>query len=182
MRAGTHPPYPILACPARETAGWQTFPSRETRAAVVRQHAGEPGAVGHRGASSGQGPVRRAIAPSRLVGQRQPKGATMKQSNGTPRVTSEPRRTPPTPAGRSRRNGVEPTSKNGQHELDTDRIDERKLLEVLTALRKGNFAPCLPVKWTGIAGKVADTVNEVMETNQRMAREVERLTRVVGKE
>src|SRR5689334_23706968 len=30
--------------------------------------------------------------------------------------------------------------------------------------------------------KVADTVNEVMETNQRMAREIERLARLVGKE
>src|SRR5262245_33816570 len=105
----------------------------------------------------------------------------MKQSNGTPRTTTEPRKAPPPPAGRTRRNGHKAGSTNG-YELDTDRIDERKLLEVLTGLRKGNFAPRLPVKWTGVAGKVADTLNEVMETNQRMAREVERVARVVGKE
>jgi len=100
----------------------------------------------------------------------------MKHSNGTPHTTAEPRKAPP-PLGRPPKRAAS----NGA-DLETDRIDERKLLEVLTALRKGNFAPRLPVKWTGAAGKIADTVNDVMETNQRMAREVERLARVVGKE
>src|SRR5947199_240575 len=71
---------------------------------------------------------------------------------------------------------------NGRTEPPTDRLDERKLLEVLTALRNGNFSPRLPLKWTGIAGKVADTVNDVMDINQRMARELGRLATVVGKE
>src|SRR5262245_58066905 len=96
----------------------------------------------------------------------------------TPTPTPPPKAPPRPKASRARANG------NGaaQYDLPTDRVDERKLLEVLTALRKGNFAPRLPVKWTGIAGKVADTVNEVMETNLRMAKEIERLARVVGKE
>src|SRR5439155_466069 len=68
---------------------------------------------------------------------------------------------------------------NGRTEPPTDRLDERKLLEVLTALRNGNFSPRLPLKWTGIAGKVADTVNDVMDINQRMARELGRLATVV---
>src|SRR5256884_8894196 len=71
---------------------------------------------------------------------------------------------------------------NGRTERPTDRLDERKLLEVLTALRHGNFSPRLPLKWTGIAGKVADTVNDVMDINQRMARELGRPAAVVGKE
>src|SRR5262245_36998890 len=71
---------------------------------------------------------------------------------------------------------------NGAAMVEADHVDERKLLEVLTALRKGNFTPRLPAKWTGMAGKVADTVNEVMELNQRMAKELERLARLVGKE
>src|SRR5262245_65530982 len=94
------------------------------------------------------------------------------RNNGTTHVD------PPLPR-RVARPRVQP---NGLDQLPTDRVDERKLLEVLTGLRKGNFAPRLPVKWTGVAGKVADTLNEVMETNQRMAREVERVARVVGKE
>src|SRR5438876_4181759 len=64
----------------------------------------------------------------------------------------------------------------------TERIDERRLLEVLTALRKGEFSSRLPVKWTGMAGRIADTVNEIVDTNQRAARELDRLARVVGKE
>jgi HAMP domain-containing protein/signal transduction histidine kinase/CheY-like chemotaxis protein len=68
------------------------------------------------------------------------------------------------------------------HALGSDRVDERKLLAVLTSLRKGNFKPRLPVTWTGTAGRVADALNDVMEINQRMAKELERLARVVGKE
>src|SRR5262249_53371007 len=103
---------------------------------------------------------------------------TMRQNGAHPPSTTTTPKPPPRPkAARARTNG----SGTGQYDLPTDRVDERKLLEVLTALRKGNFAPRLPVKWTGIAGKVADTVNEVMETNLRMAKEIERLARVVGK-
>src|SRR5262249_34912063 len=50
------------------------------------------------------------------------------------------------------------------------------------ALKKGQSSVRLPVEWTGLAGKVADTFNEVVELNERMARELERLSRVVGKE
>src|SRR5262245_8594054 len=61
-------------------------------------------------------------------------------------------------------------------------IDTTALLTALTALKKGNYDVRLPVEWTGVAGKVADTFNEVVELNERMARELERLSRVVGKE
>src|SRR6266404_5599173 len=61
-------------------------------------------------------------------------------------------------------------------------IDTTVLLTALTALKKGNYSVRLPVEWTGAAGKVADTFNEVVELNERMARELERLSRVVGKE
>src|SRR2546422_674373 len=75
-----------------------------------------------------------------------------------------------------------PARGKGQGQQPNDHVDEGKLLEVLTALRRGNFAPRLPVKWTGVGGKVADTVNEIMESNQRLVRELERLARLVGKE
>ncbi len=75
-----------------------------------------------------------------------------------------------------------PARGKGYGQQPNDQVDEGKLLEVLTALRRGNFAPRLPVKWTGVGGKVADTVNEIMESNQRLVRELERLARLVGKE
>jgi HAMP domain-containing protein/signal transduction histidine kinase/DNA-binding response OmpR family regulator len=61
-------------------------------------------------------------------------------------------------------------------------LDTTALLTALTALKKGDFSVRLPMTWMGLAGKVADTFNEVVELNQRMARELDRLSRVVGKE
>src|SRR5437867_3057439 len=86
------------------------------------------------------------------------------------------------PSHRSRGILLPPAPAKRQKQQPTDRVDETRLLEVLTALRHGNFAPRLPLKWTGVGGKVADTVNEIMEANQRLARELERLARLVGKE
>src|SRR5437016_2149921 len=67
-------------------------------------------------------------------------------------------------------------------EGNLDRLDEKTLLSVLTAFKKGNFAVRLPLEWTGIAGRIADTFNDVIELNEKMARELERLSKVVGKE
>ena len=52
----------------------------------------------------------------------------------------------------------------------------------LMALKKGRRGARLPLDWTGVAGKVADAFNDVVELNERMAGELERLSRVVGKE
>src|SRR6188768_2273876 len=56
------------------------------------------------------------------------------------------------------------------------------LLSALTSLKRGKEGVRLPVEWGGIAGKVADAFNEVVEQNERMASELARLSRVVGKE
>ena len=50
------------------------------------------------------------------------------------------------------------------------------------AFKRGDFSARLPEDWIGVPGKIADTFNTVIETNQRMARELERIGRVVGKE
>src|SRR3954451_3618625 len=67
-------------------------------------------------------------------------------------------------------------------EVEAPTIDTTVLLGALTALRKGDFSARLPAEWTGVAGKVADAFNDVLELNERMARELERLSHVVGKE
>ena len=67
-------------------------------------------------------------------------------------------------------------------EPPTAELDTSVLLHALTALRRGDFSVRLPGDWTGVAGKVADTFNDVIDLNERMARELERLGRVVGKE
>ena len=68
-----------------------------------------------------------------------------------------------------------------QESMSTE-LDGRDMLAALTALKRGDFSVRLPSEWTGVAGKVADTFNEVVELNERMAHELDRLSRVVGKE
>src|SRR5213083_1633333 len=61
-------------------------------------------------------------------------------------------------------------------------LDTRQLLSALMAFKRGDFSARLPEDWTGVAGKIADTFNAVIDTNERMTRELERIGRVVGKE
>ena len=61
-------------------------------------------------------------------------------------------------------------------------FDSGQLLSALMAFKRGDFSARLPEDWTGVPGKIADTFNAVIETNERMARELERIGRVVGKE
>ena len=56
------------------------------------------------------------------------------------------------------------------------------LLHALLALKKGDFTARLPLDLEGMDGKIADAFNNVVELNQRMAEELERMSRVVGKE
>src|SRR5258708_1087585 len=65
---------------------------------------------------------------------------------------------------------------------NSEQPDHTQLLAVLTALRKGDFTVRLPVDWVGVQGKIGDGINEVIEKNQKMAMELERMSRVVGKE
>src|SRR5436190_24087612 len=61
-------------------------------------------------------------------------------------------------------------------------LDTRLLLTALVALKKGDFSVRLPLDWSGVGGKIADVFNEVVERNERMAHELERISHVVGKE
>ena len=61
-------------------------------------------------------------------------------------------------------------------------FDTGQLLSALMAFKRGDFSARLPEYWTGVPGKIADTFNAVIETNQRMSRELERIAHVVGKE
>ena len=61
-------------------------------------------------------------------------------------------------------------------------IDPRVMLSVINAVKRGDFSVRLPAKWTGNAGKVASALNDVIESNQRLERELRKLGRHVGKE
>ena len=56
------------------------------------------------------------------------------------------------------------------------------LLAALSALKQGESKVRLPLEWTGLTGKVAQAFNDVVELNERMAEELVRLSRTVGKQ
>src|SRR5438045_1078403 len=66
--------------------------------------------------------------------------------------------------------------------LNGNGVDSRQLLTALVAFKRGDFSARLPDDWTGVAGKIADTFNDVIRINQRMTQELARIGRVVGKE
>jgi HAMP domain-containing protein/CheY-like chemotaxis protein/signal transduction histidine kinase len=65
---------------------------------------------------------------------------------------------------------------------DKNTLDTKLLLKTLMAFKKGDFSARLPTEWTGEAGKIADTLNEIIELNEKTAKELERVSRVVGRE
>src|ERR1700752_4679316 len=67
-------------------------------------------------------------------------------------------------------------------EVTTETIDARLLLKVLSDFRRGDFTSRLPSEQTGLTGKIYDAMNEVIDLNERMVREFERVSNFVGKE
>ena len=65
---------------------------------------------------------------------------------------------------------------------DTNNIYAKQLLRTLAAVKKGDFSVRMPIDHTGMAGKIADTLNHIIELNERMAAELDRIGTVVGKE
>jgi HAMP domain-containing protein/signal transduction histidine kinase/DNA-binding response OmpR family regulator len=63
-----------------------------------------------------------------------------------------------------------------------DTLDTSALLKTLIAFKEGDFSVRLPVDRTGVAGKIADTLNDIFRLNERMASELERISGAVGKE
>ena len=56
------------------------------------------------------------------------------------------------------------------------------LLNALQAMRVGDFSVRMPGNEVGLLGKIADTFNEIVASNQRMAQQLERVGHVVGRE
>jgi HAMP domain-containing protein/CheY-like chemotaxis protein/signal transduction histidine kinase len=71
---------------------------------------------------------------------------------------------------------------NGSAGAEDSQVDLRKLLRALQAVRDGDFSVRLPGDQTGLAGKVADTFNEIVVANQQLALELEHAGQTVGKE
>ena len=58
----------------------------------------------------------------------------------------------------------------------------RQLLDALQAVRAGNFAVRLPSDWPDLMGRVADSFNDIVACNQRMAQQLEIVGQTVGRD
>src|ERR671912_2267535 len=61
-------------------------------------------------------------------------------------------------------------------------LDPRLLLKAMRAFRKGDFTARLPTDLTGIDGEIAEAFNDIADLNRGLARELDRVAKVVGKE
>src|ERR1700732_2092141 len=69
---------------------------------------------------------------------------------------------------------------NGNGTGHADDLDD--LLGALQIMRTGDFSVRLPGNRIGVVGKIADTLNEIVAANQRMAQQLERVGQLVGRE
>src|SRR5687768_14964815 len=62
-----------------------------------------------------------------------------------------------------------------------DHGQDKAILQILQAVKKGDFSVRLPAEWTGMAGKIADEINGLIELNAMFAEEFKRVSHAVGK-
>ena len=63
-----------------------------------------------------------------------------------------------------------------------DELDGAVLLSVLSDVEHGDFSVRMPLGWTGVAGKIADRLNNIIAANETLGTELVKVSRVVGKE
>ena len=64
----------------------------------------------------------------------------------------------------------------------TDELDHQQLLRVLMAVKRGDFSARMPDDLAGTGGKIADTLNDIISRQERLAKELYRISLAVGKE
>src|SRR5246500_389458 len=102
-------------------------------------------------------------------------GETMKRAGTTEIAPTGPE----TPATNVAKNGK---SNNGKSKDADGSLDLTVILTSLQSMRDGDFTVRLPGTWVGLAGKVADTFNDIVAANQHMSQELKRVGHVVGKQ
>ena len=73
-------------------------------------------------------------------------------------------------------------AKNMSRVVDDEKLDTKQLLQALIAVKKGDFSVRLSTGWSGTDGKIADTLNDIIEMMSENTKEIERVSRVVGRE
>ncbi len=87
------------------------------------------------------------------------------------------------PAAEKKTNG-----KNGKHKEkiasngSDDELDTRELLKALSEVKNGNFSVRMPVDKVGIAGKICDTLNDIISLNETLVEELTLARNTIGKQ
>src|ERR671935_175051 len=92
----------------------------------------------------------------------------------------------PEPVGESKTNGPSPgavAAETPDRRVDGSTSPELyDLLNALQSMRVGDFSVRLASSQVGLLGKIADTFNEIVAANERMAQQLDRVGQVVGRE
>ena len=72
--------------------------------------------------------------------------------------------------------------KSARASIKDGSIEITDLLRALQAVRDGDFSVRLPSDRVGLAGKIADTFNEIVSANAHVAEELTRVGQTVGKQ
>jgi HAMP domain-containing protein/signal transduction histidine kinase/DNA-binding response OmpR family regulator len=79
---------------------------------------------------------------------------------------------------RKRKSNGHPAAANGA----AADLDHQELLDALNAMQSGDFSVRLPGSRTGVAGKICDSFNSIVAANERMAKQLEHVGEVVGRQ
>src|SRR5262245_58105576 len=93
---------------------------------------------------------------------------------------------PTTVTNKNVANGVPTKKRSGKPSDDSpdprSPIELQSLLQALRAMRAGDFSVRMTGEDEGLLGKIADTFNDIVAANQRMAEQIERVGELVGRE
>jgi HAMP domain-containing protein/signal transduction histidine kinase/DNA-binding response OmpR family regulator len=64
----------------------------------------------------------------------------------------------------------------------TDELDNKRLLQVLSAMKGGDFSVRMPIDNVGLNGKICDTLNEIISLNETLVEELILARNTIGKQ
>jgi HAMP domain-containing protein/CheY-like chemotaxis protein len=99
-----------------------------------------------------------------------------------PTAGDVPAATTPKKNGHAKTNGHSKTNGHGNGVATISEDDLHELLHAMQAMRLGDFSVRMPDDHTGLIGKVADTFNEIVAANERMAHQLEQVGQIVGRD
>jgi HAMP domain-containing protein/signal transduction histidine kinase/DNA-binding response OmpR family regulator len=104
-----------------------------------------------------------------------------RQTGGTNRKASPPPAALQSNAGHVNGNHLGDATNGGSLHAEPA-LDLEELLTALQSMRDGSFTVRMAGDRIGLAGKIADTFNEIVANNQRMAEQLERVGEMVGRQ